>query len=364
MTLTETSSIKKPLKKSGLSLVFIDCKMEVLYFFTLAVGGTAILLIFNLFLNLKKTDKVIEQVQERQEEIVKKPAKAKQTKGISLKTLKHDLKKQEVKDFKHGLLVTNLKGHIKKASSGAYSQNGKLFLSGDGEQSILLWTVKDFGKGNTMYRINTDYQPVKYVGVSPDSKAFIAALENNKTRVYKIIKKENGYKAEMVGTENPDYNPKTEIIYAKIGVQFQSGIQNGAFLFHCYRDHLVVITDLSGTVLAQTKCASPSDVGQIQLSNCGKYFGFCGDSSELRVWAIIFKSGSFSEVKRVQSLIGHSSRISSFCFSPDSTRILTLGIDGHFKVWNSDVDWIHGHVPHELFCFESPFGTDFLLVSS
>ena len=85
---------------------------------------------------------------------------------------------------------------------------------------------------------------------------------------------------------------------------------------------------------------------------------------ELRVWAIIFKSGSFSEVKRVQSLIGHSSRISSFCFSPDSTRILTLGIDGHFKVWNSDVDWIHGHVPHELFCFESPFGTDFLLVSS
>ena len=83
----------------------------------------------------------------------------------------------------------------------------------------------------------------------------------------------------MVGTENPDYNPKTEIIYAKIGVQFQSGIQNGAFLFHCYRDHLVVITDLSGTVLAQTKCASPSDVGQIQLSNCGKYFGFCGDSS-------------------------------------------------------------------------------------
>ena len=49
------------------------------------------------------------------------------------------------------------------------------------------------------------------------------------------MKKDNGYKAEMVGTENPDYNPKTEIIYAKIGVQFQSGIQNGAFLFHCYR---------------------------------------------------------------------------------------------------------------------------------
>ena len=94
MTLTETSSIKKPLKSSVLSWVFIDCKMEVLYFFTLAVGGTAILLIFNLFLNLKKTDKVIEQVQERQEETVKKPAKAKQTKGISLKTLKHDLKKQ------------------------------------------------------------------------------------------------------------------------------------------------------------------------------------------------------------------------------------------------------------------------------
>lgn len=34
---------------------------------------------------------------------------------------------------------------------------------------------------------------------------------------------------------------------------------------------------------------------------------------------------------------------------------MTLGSDGEFKLWNSDVDWVHGHVPHELFSFKSPF---------
>jgi len=88
-----------------------------------------------------------------------------------------------LKDYKHGLLVTNLKGHINSAKSGSFAQNGKIFVSCDGEQSILIWTVKDFGKGNTVFRVNTDYEKVKTVHFSNDSKAIIASLEaSNKTR--------------------------------------------------------------------------------------------------------------------------------------------------------------------------------------
>ena len=68
--------------------------MELLYLFTLAVGGTAILLIFNLFLNLKKADNIVAEVVEKEEEIVQKPQKIKETQGKSLKTLKQAMKKQ------------------------------------------------------------------------------------------------------------------------------------------------------------------------------------------------------------------------------------------------------------------------------
>jgi len=146
-----------------------------------------------------------------------------------------------------------------------------------------------------------------------------------------MVKRDGGYSAESVGGDNPDYHSKAEIHSAEIGVQFQSGIQSGAFLFHVYRDHAVVLTDLRGTILGRVNCG-PASHGQVHLSKCGRYIGFCGDSAELRIWTIIFKSGVFVEIKRLPSLCGHKSNITSFCFSPDSTKILTLsGLDNVFK---------------------------------
>lgn len=332
--------------------------MELLYYLTVGIGVIALTLIINLFLSLKQTDKLVEEAEVIEPPKPKAPKKPLEKKGKSLKALKHDLKKQELKDFKHGLLVTNLKGHINGANDGRFAQNGKLFVSCDAEQSLMLWNVKDFGKGNTVNRYNTEYEQMKTLAISPDSKAIIVSMAtSNKTKVFKVVKKEGGgYTAEQLGSENPDYNTKTEILGAEVGVQFQSGIQNGAFLFHCYADHTVVLTDLRGSVLHQTKCASERDRGEIHLSACGKFFGFCGDSSELRVWTIVFKSGTFLEVKRLPSLIGHKARLTAFAFSPDSTRILSLAADNEFKLWNMDVDWQHGQPPQELFSFPNSFG--------
>ena len=50
----------------------------------------------------------------------------------------------------------------------------------------------------------------------------------------------------------------------------------------------MVITDLRGCELARVKCQGGAN-HQIELSECGKYFAVCGDSPELRAWAIIFK---------------------------------------------------------------------------
>ena len=114
-------------------------------------------------------------------------------------------------------------------------------------------------------------------------------------RVFKVVKREGGYSCEQIGSDNPDYNTTSSLTNADIGVQFQSGIQSGAFLFHSYKDNTVVITDLRGSILGTVHCAK-STSGHISLSNCGRYFGYCGDSAELR--AVDHYQNKFWEIQK------------------------------------------------------------------
>ncbi|CBY22506.1 unnamed protein product [Oikopleura dioica] len=101
----------------------------------------------------------LEEAEEKLEkqELAKAKAKAKSASnqkptGKSLKKLNQASKKQDHKDFEHGLLTNTLKGHTKCVNDISFSQNGKFIATSDGERSILLWPTKEFGKGNTSYR--------------------------------------------------------------------------------------------------------------------------------------------------------------------------------------------------------------------
>jgi len=329
--------------------------MEVFAILSSCVALIAITLIFNLFVNLRNTDKAVKnEVTQSEIDQTQKIEKKVEPKKAEPKSKKNKIRPN---DFKHQTLLTNLKGHLKSAASGSYSKNGKFMVSCDGEQSIMFWIVKDFNKGNTCIRTTTDYNEVTQVSFSPDSKAILASLKNsNSTRVYKIAKKPSGGAYELISAcDVADLNPKSALIKARIGVQLQNGIQVGAFLFHQYVDSHVVITDLRGCELARVKCQGGAN-HQIELSECGKYFAVCGDSPELRAWTIVFKGGKFIEVKRLPSLIGHSHKIIKFAFSPDSTRLITLDANNEMKFWDMGQDWVNQQTPSQLISFKNTFG--------
>jgi len=237
--------------------------MDFVSLLTLCIAVAALGLIVNLFVSLRQTDKQIEEFVQTKEIITEQPKSKKVEKS---KKPKKDAKPAE---FKHKTLHVNLKGHTRAAQSGVFSSNGKFVASCDSEQSILLWVTKDFNKGNTHVRINTEYDPILSVSFSPDSKALVAALEKtNSTRVYKIAKEKNYQLNEIVKVA--DLHPTAGLIQAKIGVQLSSGIRSGAFLFHEYHDSTVVLTDLRGIELGRIKCGG-GDKRQINLSSCGRY---------------------------------------------------------------------------------------------
>lgn len=335
--------------------------MDILSFVTTSVACVALFLILGLFLNLRKANESSNQPNSKEVYVEAVPALKQKKKTVESSKPKHKKQGKQGDNFKHSHLVTNLKGHMKSSSSGTFSQNGKYMASCDGEHSIFLWVTKDFNKGNTCVRVTTDYNEVGSVAISPDSKAVIATLlRSNASRIYRICKKDistgnpPNLTLEFV-TEIADLHPESALVKAEIKVQLQHGIQCGAYIYHQYEDTSVVLTDLKGIELYRVKCGGGKN-SQIQISNCGKYFAVCGDSPELRAWTIIFKSGKYSEVKRLASVCGHKVKIVKFNFSPDSTRLITLDKDDLFIYWNMDVEWINSQPPTLISSFKNTFG--------
>lgn len=62
-----------------------------------------------------------------------------------------------------------------------------------------------------------------------------------------------------------------------------------------------------------------------------------GFTPEVRVWEVVFsKSGEFEKVNRAFELVGHTSGIYSFDFSPDSGKMVTLSKDGTWRLYNTN----------------------------
>ncbi len=60
------------------------------------------------------------------------------------------------------------------------------------------------------------------------------------------------------------------------------------------------------------------------------------------------RTGEFERLHRAFELTGHSSGVFSFDFSADSSRVATLGKDGTWRLFRSDVEFERGQDPEQL----------------
>jgi len=286
-----------------------------------------------------------------------KSASAQKPTGKSLKKLNQASKKQDHKEFEHGLLTNTLKGHTKCVNDISFSQNGKFIATSDGERSILLWPTKEFGKGNTSYRYNTAHDPAMSVEFAPDGKSLAAILQKENTvALFQVAKQDSGYELKHISNA-VDFLPGAALEKAKIAVQFQSGVQSGAFLYHEYSNHTVVLSDLRGNQELNRFSAAAGTSGKTLLSPCSKFILGYGDSAEIRGWAVIFKSGSYSSTKKLHSLCGHKSHVSQAAFFPDSSKLISLSDASGFKIHDfNSADWQRDDTPREVECFPNQWG--------
>jgi transducin beta-like protein 2 len=83
------------------------------------------------------------------------------------------------------------------------------------------------------------------------------------------------------------------------------------------------------------------------VSPCGRFFGSSGFTSDVRFFEVCFEksNGNFKEIRRAFDLKGHNAQVLCFSLNKDSTRAATVSKDNTWKLWNTDVDYIHKQDP-------------------
>ncbi len=79
------------------------------------------------------------------------------------------------------------------------------------------------------------------------------------------------------------------------------------------------------------------------VSACGRFFGSCGFTSDVRFYEVCFEksNGNFKEIRKAFDLKGHNAQVTCFSLNKDSTRAATISKDNTWKLWNTDVDYLH-----------------------
>lgn len=239
--------------------------------------------------------------------------------------------------FTHEMLCTTLKGHTESVKCIDFSLNGKYLLSCSEDQSIRLWSVKDFGSGNKCARVNIEFDHANLVRFSPDNRAFIAGMHSKGSiQVYKLGKKDDGVTTTCVPIEVnfPKYKNSTLL---NIGVGTSSS--GGSFVMSAYQDTTVIVHDLKGNVLHQIN-TNLSNNNWAQVSPCGRYIGVCGWTPDVKIYAVTFnRNGTYKQVQDAFILQGHTTTVCSFAFNLDSTKMLTVSKDSTWRLFDTDIEW-------------------------
>lgn len=117
---------------------------------------------------------------------------------------------------------------------------------------------------------------------------------------------------------------------------------SGRFIATCSDKTDLIVWSLKGDILARldtchnlTYCC--------KVSPCGRFVATSGFTPDVKVWEVKFsRSGDFEKVSRAFDLTGHSSGVYSFAFSADSGRMATVSKDGHWKVFDTNIEYSRG----------------------
>jgi WD40 repeat protein len=199
-------------------------------------------------------------------------------------------------------------GHTRPVTSVAFSPDEKMIVSGSEDNTVRLWNTSGKPIGQPL-RSHT--YPIQSVAISPDGKMIVSGSEDNTVRLWDISGK-------LIGQLVPDKkSPVWSVAISPDGKVIASGRNDG----------IVHLWDISGKLIGQLVPDKRSAVLSVAFSRDGQTIVTGNYNNRVRLWDT---SGN----PIGQPLLGHTDVVQSVAISPDGKMIISGSDDKTVRLWD------------------------------
>ena len=202
-----------------------------------------------------------------------------------------------------------LQGHTSEVSSVSWSPDGKLILTGSGDNTAKVWNAE---KGQELLTLKGHTLPVRSVSWSPDGKRILTGSEDTTAKVWDVATGQElltlkGHTSEVSSAAwSPDGKRILTGSYDKTGKVWDAG----------EGQELLALEGHMGSLFS------------VSWSPDGKRILTGSEDKTAKVWDV-------ATGQEVMTLTGHTLQVSSVSWSPDGKRILTGSYDKTAKTWDA-----------------------------
>jgi WD40 repeat protein len=172
------------------------------------------------------------------------------------------------------------------------------------------------------------------------SMAIVLADSEKRERVIKVLSVQKGKKGKppQVDSETPLAEFKcphtSDVCDIHMGNQLVLTLTNGA-------DTSCHVLTTKGKLLNSVKTNQIRN-HELAMSPDTSYFAIAAHMATVKVWSVGIGEEQLDgkEPKLAFNLKGHKRGISSLCFAPDSKTMVTASVDGTWKLWDLEVNWL------------------------
>lgn len=200
----------------------------------------------------------------------------------------------------------SLQGHTNDVKSLAFSPNGTMAASGDGDHNILLWDTTSWRQTGTLKGHEGDVQALQF---SQDGRILASGSRDEKIILWNVHRQEQMFISNVKDRVNSvDFSP------------------NGTYLATGANSKNIILWDIRNGSQVRVITGNNS-IQSLDFSPNGRYLATAGSSKTIDLW-------DTQNAKHIRSFVGHDRDVRAVAFSPGGKILASGGNDKKLILWD------------------------------
>ncbi|KAF2721604.1 WD40 repeat-like protein [Polychaeton citri CBS 116435] len=226
--------------------------------------------------------------------------------------------------------LQTLEGHNGRVTSVVFSPDSRLLASASWDRTIKIW---DTSSGVCLQTLEGHSDAIHSVAFSPDSRLLASASGDCTVKIWDAsssvcLQTFEGYSVGLI----------TSVAFSPRGVTSVAFSPNSRLLASASWDCTIKIWDVSSGACLQTLEGHSDGVTSVAFSPDSSLLASASASllaSASASWDRTVKIWDVSSGTCLQTLEGHSGRVTSVVFSPDSRLLVSASLDCTVRIWDA-----------------------------